>query len=129
MSLKTVANFRHTSESCLRLEQASSLAALGGLMRLVMRTLNDYLKQKRLDTGLSQLDVAKVLGYSSPQFVSNWERGLVSPPLETIAVLIELYKLPSGEVISRILEETKEHLESSLSTRKRKAKAVGKKRN
>jgi transcriptional regulator with XRE-family HTH domain len=89
-------------------------------MRLVMRTLNDYLRQKRLDSGLSQLDVARVLGYSSPQFVSNWERGLVSPPLETIAVLIDLYKIPSGEVISKILEETQEYLESSLSGGKRK---------
>lgn len=92
-------------------------------MRLVMRTLNDYLRQKRLDSGLSQLDVAKVLGYSSPQFVSNWERGLVSPPLETIAVLIELYKIPSGEVISKILEETQDYLETSLAGSKRKKKA------
>ena len=42
-------------------------------MRLVMRTLNEYLRQKRLDSGLSQLDVAQALGYASPQFVSNWE--------------------------------------------------------
>ena len=128
MWLKTVAYFALKSESSLRPEQVSILAASGGIMRLVMRTLNDYLKQKRLDSNLSQLDVAKVLGYSSPQFVSNWERGLVSPPLETIAVLIELYKIPANEVISRILEETKEHLESSLSPRKRKAKSSGRKK-
>ncbi|MES2963227.1 MAG: helix-turn-helix transcriptional regulator [Bdellovibrionota bacterium] len=89
-------------------------------MRLVMRTLNDYLRQKRLDSGLSQLDVAKVLGYSSPQFVSNWERGLVSPPLETIAILIELYKIPSNEVINKILDETRGYLESHLSKSKKK---------
>lgn len=88
-------------------------------MRLVMRSLSDYLKQKRLDSGLSQLDVAKELGYSSPQFVSNWERGLVSPPLETIAVLIDLYKIPPSEVINRIMDETKDYLESHLSRKKR----------
>lgn len=93
-------------------------------MRLVMRTLNDYLRQKRLDSGLSQLDVARVLGYASPQFVSNWERGLVSPPLETIGVLIDLYKIPAGEVIDRILDETRDYLEGHLSTRKRKGKAA-----
>jgi transcriptional regulator with XRE-family HTH domain len=98
-------------------------------MRLVMRTLNDYLKQKRLDSGLSQLDVAKVLGYSSPQFVSNWERGLVSPPLETIAVLIDLYKIPTGEVINRIVEETRDYLESSLNTRRKKPKVAARRRN
>lgn len=93
-------------------------------MRLVMRTMNEYLRQKRLESGLSQLDVARELGYSSPQFVSNWERGLVSPPLETISVLIDLYKISADEVIDRILDETREHLESSLtkkSSRKRKA--------
>lgn len=83
-------------------------------MRFMMRTLNEYLRQKRLDSGLSQLDVARVLGYASPQFVSNWERGLVSPPLETIAVLIQLYKMPTNDVIDRILDETRDYLESSL---------------
>lgn len=92
-------------------------------MRLVMRTLNDYLRQKRVDSGLSQLDVARELGYSSPQFVSNWERGLVSPPLETIAVLIDLYKIPSSEVVSKILEETRDYLESNLGGRKKKSKS------
>jgi len=98
-------------------------------MRLVMRTLNDYLRQKRLDSGLSQLDVARVLGYSSPQFVSNWERGLVSPPLETIAVLIDLYKIPASEVVDRILDETRDYLESHLvSTRKRKSKVAARRK-
>lgn len=93
-------------------------------MRLVMRTLNDYLREKRLDSGLSQLDVARVLGYASPQFVSNWERGLVSPPLETIGILIDLYKVPADEVIDRILEETRAYLEESLTpNRRRKARS------
>lgn len=92
-------------------------------MRLVMRTLNDYLRQKRLDSGLSQLDVARVLGYSSPQFVSNWERGLVSPPLETIAVLIDLYKISPGEVVDKIVDETRSYLEDNLATKKKKSAA------
>jgi transcriptional regulator with XRE-family HTH domain len=97
-------------------------------MRLVMRTLNDYLRQKRLDAGLSQLDVARVLGYASPQFVSNWERGLVSPPLETIAVLIDLYKIPANEVVERILGETRDYLEAHLGTSRRKKSKSGARR-
>lgn len=88
-------------------------------MRFAMRTLSNYLKEKRVESGLSQLDVAKVLGYSSPQFVSNWERGLVSPPLETIAVLVELYKIPANEVIEYILKETRSYLEANLKKRKK----------
>lgn len=89
-------------------------------MRFSMRTLSSYLKEKRIESGLSQLDVAKVLGYSSPQFVSNWERGLVSPPLETIAVLVELYKVPPSEVIEYILKETKAYLEANLKPKRKK---------
>lgn len=92
-------------------------------MRLVMRNLNDYLRQKRVDSGLSQLDVARELGYSSPQFVSNWERGLVSPPLETIAVLVDLYKINSSEVVSKILDETRDYLEANLGKKAKKSKS------
>jgi transcriptional regulator with XRE-family HTH domain len=93
-----------------------------------MRTMNDFLRQKRLDSGLSQLDVAQELGYSSPQFVSNWERGLVSPPLETISVLIDLYKIAPSEVIDRILDETREHLEANLAKRGGKKRKAAKRR-
>ncbi len=86
-----------------------------------MTSLNDYLRQKRMDSGMSQLDVARELGYSSPQFVSNWERGLVSPPLETITTLIALYKIPAGEVVDRIMDETRSYLESQLRGRSSKA--------
>lgn len=51
------------------------------------------LKQLRLASGLSQGKVAKILGYSSPQFVSNWERGLSDPPLDTFAKLAEIYSV------------------------------------
>jgi transcriptional regulator with XRE-family HTH domain len=95
-------------------------------MRLVMNSLNDYLRVKRIESGMSQLEVARVLGYSSPQFVSNWERGLVSPPLETVSVLIDLYKISPNEVIKQILDETKTYLEENLTSKKKKSK--GKKR-
>ena len=38
--------------------------------------LGDYLKSKRENASLSQGDVAKKLKYTSPQFISNWERGI-----------------------------------------------------
>lgn len=97
-------------------------------MRFEMKSLSNYLKTKRVESGLSQLDVAKVLGYSSPQFVSNWERGLVSPPLETIAVLVELYKIPANEVIEHILKETRAYLEANLKTKKKKSSGRSPKR-
>jgi transcriptional regulator with XRE-family HTH domain len=76
--------------------------------------LAQYLKDSRLKAGLSQSDVAQALRYSSPQFISNWERGVSSPPLDTLSKLIELYKLPRNEVIDLILEETRSRLEKDI---------------
>lgn len=42
--------------------------------------MHQFLKNKRIERGVSQQALAKKLGYCA-QYVSNWERGLVLPPL------------------------------------------------
>ncbi len=95
-------------------------------MRVALTSLSQFLKKKREECGLSQLEVARCLGYSSPQFVSNWERGIVAPPIDTIAVLIDLYKIQPSHVIQKIVEDTRDYLDGHLSTSK-KRKATAKK--
>lgn len=51
---------------------------------VVLITIGEYLKKKRKDVGLSQAFVASELGYSNGQFISNIERDLALPPLNTI---------------------------------------------
>lgn len=58
------------------------------------KSLADFLRDKRIESGFSQLDIAKKLGYTSPQFISNWERGLSSPPIHTLRKLTDLYQIP-----------------------------------
>ncbi|HEY8272482.1 MAG TPA: helix-turn-helix transcriptional regulator [Pseudobdellovibrionaceae bacterium] len=58
------------------------------------KSLADFLKNKRIESGFSQLDIAKKLGYTSPQFISNWERGLSNPPIYTLRKLTEIYQIP-----------------------------------
>lgn len=41
--------------------------------------MNVFLKSARLMKGLTQDEVASKLGYASPQYVSNWERGICLP--------------------------------------------------
>jgi len=53
--------------------------------------ISNYLREKREAAGLSQKQVADELGYSSPQFISNQERGLAMPPVHTIKKLSKLY--------------------------------------
>lgn len=76
--------------------------------------LANLLKNARMNAGLSQKEVAVVLGYKSSQFVSNWERGLSSPPMATLRRLCRLYKTDEREVFRVIRDIAIEKLESDL---------------
>lgn len=90
-------------------------------MQELFQTLGTYLKKARVEKGFSQREVADALGYSSPQFISNFERGLCSPPLVKLKVLIDLYRLSPQRVMGLILDQQKKHLEKSLVLRGKKA--------
>lgn len=68
--------------------------------------LSKFLKQKRLQAGLSQGEVAKRLGYTSPQFVSNWERGLSRPPAATLRKIAQIYNIATNEMFDVVLQAT-----------------------
>lgn len=67
--------------------------------------LGKFLQQKRQESGLSQNKVAKKLGYTTPQFVSNWERGVINPPIETLAILPKLYNFDKKELVKFLEQE------------------------
>lgn len=77
-------------------------------------SLGEFLKSKRENASLSQGDVAKKLKYTSPQFISNWERGVSSPPIKVLKVLSDLYKISSDEVFNLILRHSLTQLEANL---------------
>lgn len=60
--------------------------------------LGTFLKEKRENVGLSQKDVAHKLGYTTPQFISNWERGISTPPLKTLKKIGDMYKVSADEL-------------------------------
>lgn len=69
-------------------------------------TFAQYLKDSRITAGLSQRDVSEKLGYTTSQFVSNWERGLSTPPTKAVKKLAELYNLKIEEFLDLLLQET-----------------------
>lgn len=79
-----------------------------------VKALSDFLKEKRTQAGLSQKDVADKLGYSSAQFISNWERGLSSPPMHTLKKLAEMYSVNVDEMFDVILESALEQVRIDL---------------
>lgn len=82
--------------------------------------LGKYLQKKRIDADLTQIEVAKKLGYSSAQFISNFERGLCSPPLKQMKKLTSLYELDPSEVIEIMMAERFDLLEKAFYGRRKK---------
>lgn len=76
--------------------------------------LHEYLSKKRLQAGLTQSDVAKVLGYTSAQFISNWERGLSAPPMEVFKKLSKCYNISVDELFQVFLHESLRQVEENL---------------
>lgn len=76
--------------------------------------LGRYLQEMRHKAGLTQREVSIALGYSSAQFISNFEAGIASPPLAKLKQLVEMYKMPVDKLMALILEGEKEVLMSVL---------------
>lgn len=74
----------------------------------------DYLKNKRIERGLSQKEVSDKLGYTTPQFISNWERGLSAPPIDVFKKIAHLYHISSEEMFDIFLSEEIERVRVSM---------------
>ena len=85
--------------------------------------LGNYLKAKRLAAKLSQSDASRALGYSGPQFISNFERGLCAPPIGKLKILIDLYNISPKELTYLLMKEQRKYIDFHLS----KAKGLRKK--
>jgi transcriptional regulator with XRE-family HTH domain len=84
-------------------------------------TVGDHLSKRREAKGLTQREVSLKLGYSSAQFVSNFERGIALPPLKKLRVLIKLYDMNVHEVMEMILASEKAKLLDALKGKTPKA--------
>ena len=68
--------------------------------------LAKYLVDKRKSSGLTQKELALKLGYISPQFVSNWERGLSAPPIGSLKKIASILNTSADDLFSIFLEDT-----------------------
>jgi len=67
-------------------------------------------KALREKAGLTQREVSDSLGYSTPQFISNVERGRCRFPIQKLPKIKKLYGMSAEQVIALILSEEKEVL-------------------
>lgn len=76
--------------------------------------LAEFLKTSREKAGLTQSDVAEALEYKSPQFISNWERGLAQPPIKSLKILAKLYKIDMDFLFNAMLAISIKMTEESM---------------
>lgn len=62
-------------------------------------------KKLREKMGLTQREVSDALGYSTPQFISNVERGRCRFPVQKLAKIKKLYGLSIDHTIELTLSE------------------------
>ena len=85
--------------------------------------LGTYLAKQRARAGLTQDQVARQLNYSTAQFISNWERGISSPPLKVLRKLTQLYGIGAEEMFNMLLSMEAENLRKQLGLKRKAARA------
>lgn len=78
------------------------------------KELGQVLKAHRMSAGLTQSELSKKFGYSSSQFISNWERGLSQPPLDILVDLCSLLRIPKSAVKELLIKNAVKQLESKI---------------
>lgn len=79
----------------------------------LFKNLGTYLREKREKKGMTQTDVATSLKVR-PQFVSNWERGLSSPPWRLLRNIVRLYGIPKNDIVKVLVKEHEAFIRSNL---------------
>ena len=76
----------------------------GGQMKDLAKTIRqklvgEFLKSSREKAGFTQLALARELGYTSAQFISNWERGIAMPPMVNLPELTRILAVPPKQML------------------------------
>lgn len=87
-----------------------------------MEKIGNFLQTRREAVGLTQMQVARALGYTTAQFVSNWERDLSYPPIKAIPKLAKLYRINGGLIFNYVLKAAVKITEKSLRSEYEKIK-------
>lgn len=80
----------------------------------IRENLGTFLKEKRLKKGYSQAGFASLLGYASPQFVSDWERGVSSPPMKKLPEIAKELNVKVDVLFELLVDLATTQLKESL---------------
>jgi transcriptional regulator with XRE-family HTH domain len=86
----------------------------------VHNKIGSLIRMARESQRMSQIELAKKLGYSSPQFVSLFERGASKVPVETLGQILEILGLDERKFIKLLVTDFKKRILHEISTRVRR---------
>ncbi len=84
--------------------------------------MGKLLREQRLLADFTQAEAATALGYSSPQFLSNVERGISVIPIKTLGKLIRLYRFDRDKVLDLLMAGSEEAIRRALIQKSTKAR-------
>lgn len=77
---------------------------------MISQLLKTHRKQKRIQ----QKELAKELGYSCAQFISNWERDISEPPLDKCKQVCELLGISEKKYKQILIKRYKDKVEEAF---------------
>lgn len=77
------------------------------------QNLGNYLKERRIRVGLTQLELSQELKVHT-QFVSNWERGTCAPPSHCFQRALEVLEVDKDKVVKLMVLDSKLIIEAKI---------------
>lgn len=84
--------------------------------------LGQYLREKRVNAGITQAELATKLGNVHTQFVSNWERGMCAPPNHCFQKLITVLDLNRDKLVKVMLADSKKVIADKVFSKQKSVK-------
>lgn len=91
-------------------------------MNETYQELGLLIRKYRQDKEMTQLDLAKKLGYDSTQFISLFERGVSKVPNNILGKLIVILGIPEKVVLQILIKDYELSLKSEISAGKKIAR-------
>lgn len=71
---------------------------------MTKHTFGKEFQAMREKTNLTQEQVSKILGYKSPQFISNIESGKAMPPIRKLHLMSTIYRVDVKRLVTRVTQ-------------------------
>ncbi|MAF91173.1 MAG: hypothetical protein CL674_14590 [Bdellovibrionaceae bacterium] len=67
------------------------------------KNFGEYLRDMRKIAGITQMQIAKELGFTSAQFISNYERGLCYPSENNLKQISDIINLDFEKLVANFI--------------------------